>query len=36
VIEDVNAGFGELLGLDLTTLRCLANTQVDDDLRLRF
>ena len=36
VVDDVNAGFGGLLGLDVTTLRCLANREVDDDLRLRF
>jgi hypothetical protein len=35
VVRDVNGAFGELLGLELTTLRCLA-TAGDDELRLRF
>jgi hypothetical protein len=36
VVGDLNCGLGELLGLDLTTLRCLANVSVDDRLRVRF
>jgi hypothetical protein len=35
VVRDVNQAFSELLGLELTTLRCLANSG-DDELRLRF
>lgn len=35
VVRDVNRAFAELLGLEPTTLRCLA-TGGDDELRLRF
>jgi hypothetical protein len=35
VVHDVNHAFGELLGLEPTTLRCLA-TAGDDELHIRF
>jgi hypothetical protein len=36
LVAGVNRAFGELLGLELTTLRCLSNTRVDGDREVRF